>query len=196
METSRAIPDVPWSEFGLRALDAADQMLDASGHDMLSLRDIAAAAAGTHPAILKQFGSQVGFLAELAARQWDHLAAAMPVGGTDVVAVVLADIAYAIDHPHRFRLMYSDVLWNKRTDPNYRGNAREHLALERMEVARDANFLTLETAMREAGQAKRTRLVAALLTGLSFEFVNERLFQGDRARQLAHAEELVGMVLR
>lgn len=195
MVTNTATPDSPWSPFGQAALEAADRMLTESGHDTISLRDIAAAAGGTHPAVLKQFGSQLGFMAELAARQWYLASAALEASDSSPMGMALADIEYSTRHPHRFRLMYDPHLWDRLTDPERHSPGRERLALERMEGARDANYLVLEQAMSDAGLGNRTRLVASLLTGLAFEFVNERLFDGDIDKQLAHARDLLGMVV-
>lgn len=195
MVTNPATPAPPWSAFGLAALEAAEAALSVVGHPRLVLRSIAQAAGGTHPAILKQFGSQLGFMAALAARQWARANARLEAAGKDVLSVAMADITFAVDHPAEFRVMYDHEIWTRATETARSGPPREQLALQLVESARDRNFEILVAAFPPDHDPLTVRLVAALLTGLSFEFANERLYQGHRKKQLAHAKELLGLAL-
>jgi hypothetical protein len=177
------------------ALLWADAELATQPHAALSLGVVAAACGARGPSLHKAFGSHAGFLATLAAMQWERATVAARAAGSDPLEIALADIAFAIDHPHRFRLMYDGALWTMVTDPAYDGPPREREALAALERYRDENFALLQESLADDPDPLRVRMVAALLTGLSFEFVNERLYQGDREQQLAHARERVGRVV-
>jgi hypothetical protein len=177
------------------ALLWADAELATQPHAVLSLGAAAAACGARAPSLHKAFGSHAGFLATLAALQWERATKAVRAAGPTPLERALADIEFAIDNPHRFRLMYEGQLWSMVTDPAYEGPTREREGLEAMERYRDENFEVLQETISDDPNDPKVRLVAALLTGLSFEFVNERLFRGDREMQLKHAEELLGRVL-
>lgn len=195
MVTIDATSELPLSPAAVAALEQAERMLPTVGHTGLVLRAVAAKAKCSHAAILKQFGSQVGFLATLAAHQWERATEALAAVDQDIISVAMADIAFAIDHPAEFRLMYDHELWSQVMARDAERPVRERKALEQLELARDANYELVLEAFQTERDPLRVRLVASLLTGLSFEFVNERLYQGDRERQLAHARELLELGL-
>jgi len=195
MVTNTATPTPPWSPIGLAALTAAEGALPMLGHHRLVLRSIAKAVGVTHPAILKQFGSQNGFLAALAARQWERANERLQTVGDDVLSVAMADIGFAIEHPAEFRLMYDHEIWFCATSTHKVGSPREQLALRLLEEARNRNYLHVMATFQRDYDPLTVRLVAALVTGLSFEFVNERLYQGDVHQQLKHAKQLLQLAL-
>lgn len=192
--THTAIVNPPQRLLRDEALIWADAELAGRPHSELTLGVVAKACGKQPPSLHKAFGSHIGFLATLAAMQWERATAAAQGSGTTPMDLALGDIRFAIEHPHRFRLMYEGALWSIATDPAHQGPEREREGLEAMERYRDANYTLFEGVMQ--GRSEReVRLVAALLTGLSFEFVNERLFDGKHEEQLAHARELLAMVL-
>lgn len=195
MVTIPATPALSVSEAGERALVEAERMLPTTGHHGLLLRAVAAEAGYSHAAIIKQFGSQVGFLAALAARQWDRATAAVAAVPQEILAVAMADITFAVDHPAAFRLMYEHELWQRVNARDAERPVREQAALAMLEEARNTNYGAVSAAFAQERDQLRVRLVASLLTGLSFEFVNEGLYQGHRAEQLDHAEKLLKLAL-
>ena len=172
----------------------ADTSLATTGHSVLPLREIASAAGGTHPAILKQFGSRLGFLAALASLQWQRATALLDQADDTPLALALAGVEFAIDNPDRFRLMYDPALWQAVGEAG-RHSTRVGQELRAFELARDENYLRFLAAMGSDVTELEVRKVTALLTGLCFEFVNERLYDGDKQLQLAHAEELLRSVI-
>ncbi len=185
------------------ALEWGDLQLETVGHADLSLGALARGLNKQVPSVHKAVGSHMGFLAALGAIQWSRANEHLDQARQDPLSLALADIAFAIDHPHRFRLMYDHQLWAAATAAGGESTPREQEALDTMTAGRDRNFLFFERALRTGApdDMSRARLIAALLTGLSFEFVNEGLFPGitdpaaRRAAQLEHAEELLRRVI-
>lgn len=181
-----------------RALLWADARLSERGHAELTFGMMAKdeAVLGTPPSLHKAFGSHAGFLAALAARQWERATEAVLAVQGGILELALADIAFAIDHPHRFRLMYEASLWSLVTAADYSGPEREHEALRQLEALRDRNYECFAKVLEPIAGEDGVRLIAALVTGLSFEFVNERHLSQSREEQLGHAAGLLRLALR
>lgn len=181
---------------GDQALTWADRALGKRPHQELTLGLVAGEIGGTPPTLHTAHGSLIGFHARLAALQWERANAALDASPRTPMGLAMADIEFAIDNPNRFLLMYDPKLWRRQSDKALgKAPARERAALQEMAAERNDNYRRFDYALGGKGKESRTRLVTSLLTGLCFEFVCERLFQGDRERQLAHAKELLQMVL-
>lgn len=180
-----------------QALIWADKELKRAPHSTFTLGALARACGKKVPSVHKAFGNHLEFLATLAAMQWERFETALRQSDGTPMGVALAAVAFAVDHANRFGLMYDPALWRgvdgeEETDVSSATRADGFALLKR---ARDNAFTQVEHAIAPVFGDLRVRLIASLVTGLSFEFAYERLFDGDRAKQLAHAEELIGMVL-
>lgn len=189
------VNSIPTASLVDRALDAAGVMLQTEPHQALTFPCIANIVGSHAPSLYRAFGSPTGFLALLAARQWERATAAIDGGDGSPLGVALADVSFAIHNPHRFSLLYASDLWHAALDDAIPKHAKERTALETMVAARNEHYVRFHYALGGTANENRIRLVASLVTGLSFEFINEKLFQGNRERQLGHAEELLRMVL-
>lgn len=119
-------------------LDAALDSIATSGAAALSLREVAAAAGVSHGAPAHHFGDKAGLLTAVAAEGFELLAAELEVvrdaapqgaGGDRFLAVGLAYVSFAVEHPAHFHVMYDPSLY-RADDPAVRdANARAGHAL-------------------------------------------------------------------
>jgi AcrR family transcriptional regulator len=92
-------------------LRATAEVVASSGVDEVSIRALARAAGVSHAAHRHHFVSRTGLLTALAAEGHHLLADALEqAGGTDFLAVGVAYVAFARDHPGHFAVMFSPGL--------------------------------------------------------------------------------------
>src|SRR5215217_151305 len=89
-------------------LRAADKILEKEGVAALSLREAARQAGVSHNAPYRHFADRQSLLAALAAEGFELLAAAMR--GHSGKEMGEAYVRFALEHPQRFRLMFSGML--------------------------------------------------------------------------------------
>jgi AcrR family transcriptional regulator len=145
-----------------RLVEAVEKILEEDGLVGLSLREVARRAGVTHGAPLRHFPSFATLLAEVAARGFRTLAAAVesaaasvPAGGgatARLEAAARAYLACAIERPERFALMFRPEL----LDPTHEGFAREGRAafdglVRQVRGAQDAGWRTDADARVLAG---------------------------------------------
>lgn len=105
-------------------IQAADEIIAEGGIEAFSLR-AAAQRAGVSPAApAHHFGSAKGLLTEVALLAFERVGRYIEEAGhsddvvTDMRALSLAFVTFAVDHPGHFRLMFRNDLVN-RSDPRY-----------------------------------------------------------------------------
>jgi len=105
-------------------LDAAIAIVKEAGAGALSLRELARAAGVSHAAPYRHFASREALLAALATEGFLGLGAAMAAradGVSDPVERIMAlgvgYVAYAVEHPGHFRVMFSRELHEGIEDP-------------------------------------------------------------------------------
>jgi AcrR family transcriptional regulator len=93
----------------------AGEILDEDGAAELTLREAARRAGVSHSAPYRHFADREALLAELVARSFAQLGAALreaaPAGGA---AVARAYLRFALERPRRYRLMYAEQAWSDR----------------------------------------------------------------------------------
>jgi AcrR family transcriptional regulator len=85
-------------------------MLAETGPAALSLREVARRLGVSHNAPYRHFATREALLAAIAASGFDELAEATDKAAADMKARGLAYIAFALEHPAVFRLMFSDLI--------------------------------------------------------------------------------------
>lgn len=131
---SKAAPETapkPYHHGSLREslLQAAEALLAERGALGLSLRDVAKLAGVSHAAPYHHFSSLDELLAAVAQRGFVQLGDAMAAaaGGTDVrenlLAICEAYVAFALQQPAQFRLMFGPLLGRKHEYPELRDSA-------------------------------------------------------------------------
>lgn len=99
-------------DLGPALIDAALDLLAEEGVDALSLRGVARRVGVSAMAPYRYFPDKAALLAAVARRGFEHLAAAMREASCTaepregLVAIGVAYVAYAVDHPALFRLMF------------------------------------------------------------------------------------------
>jgi AcrR family transcriptional regulator len=119
--------DKPYHHGNLREtlLDAADALLSERGVAALTLREVAKSAGVSHAAPYHHFASLNELLAAVAERAFTTLAQAMEraVRADDpaerLIAICESYVAYALQHPAQFRLMFGPMLAHKREHPGF-----------------------------------------------------------------------------
>lgn len=110
-------------------LQAAEALLAERGAHALSLRDVAKMAGVSHAAPYHHFASLEELLAAVAQRGFVHLGDAMAAaaGGVDVrenlLAICEAYVAFAMQQPAQFRLMFGPLLARKHEYAELRDSA-------------------------------------------------------------------------
>jgi AcrR family transcriptional regulator len=91
----------------------ATDLLDEGGVDTVTLREVGHRAGVSHNAPYKHFDGKQALLAAVAARELAELTSAMRTGDDDqrspgdlLEAVMLGYVAWALDHPQRFTLVF------------------------------------------------------------------------------------------
>jgi AcrR family transcriptional regulator len=107
-------------------LDAALEEIRAAGPVALSLRALARRAGVSHAAPAHHFGDKAGLLTAIATEGYELLAAALTearaTGG--FLEVGLAYVAFAIEHPGHFEVMFRPDLY-RAGDPGFRAARAE-----------------------------------------------------------------------
>ncbi|MCJ2070457.1 TetR/AcrR family transcriptional regulator [Methylobacterium sp. J-030] len=161
-------------DLGPALIDAALDLLAAEGVDALSLRGVARRVGVSAMAPYRYFPDKAALLAAVARHGFEGLATAMKDASSSgdpreaLVAIGVAYVAYAIDHPALFRLMFGSRC--RSSDPDLRG-------------ARDATYAVLSgTVARAYPEAQHEALILgcwSLTHGLASLFLDGRL--SDRA---------------
>lgn len=105
-------------------IKAADELIAAEGIENFSLRAAAQRAGVSPSAPAHHFGSTKGLLTEVALLAYERINQYLEKVGhsddavTEVRALCLAFVTFALDHPGHFRLMFRNDLVN-RNDPRY-----------------------------------------------------------------------------
>jgi AcrR family transcriptional regulator len=118
-------------------IEAALRIIDAHGVEALSMRDIARELGVSHQAPYKHFASRDHILAEIMRREYSafahyldaHAAAGTPQQRMRKMGV--AYLAYAAEHPKRYRLMFETPLPNCEQHPALSAEAHHALGLLR-----------------------------------------------------------------
>ena len=104
-------------------LDAAELLLDEAGVAGVSLREVARRAGVTPTATYRHFADKESLLAALAARGFDAFGAALAEAaqrhGSDdaLAAMAQAYLAFALQRPGRFRLMFGPAVADRARHP-------------------------------------------------------------------------------
>lgn len=116
LRVSRSKPGYHHGNLGPALEDAALDLMTATGHGSLSLREVARAAGVSHNAPYHHFGDRHALLKRLSERSMsellERLRAAMDAADPEstprrrAVAICSAYAGYAADHPERFRVIY------------------------------------------------------------------------------------------
>ena len=98
-----------------RIVAAASDLLDAGGQGAVTLRAVAEMVSVSHNAPYRHFRDRSALLAAVAERDFDRLKQAfqtqadvMPDARSSLRATLMVVIAYAREHPARYRLLFSD----------------------------------------------------------------------------------------
>ena len=111
-------------------IQAADELIAEAGIEGFSLRAAAQRAGVSPSAPAHHFGSTKGLLTEVALLAYERVGAYLEEAGhsddpaQDLRALSLAFVAFAVDHPGHFRLMFRNDLVN-RDDPRYSETSRK-----------------------------------------------------------------------
>nr|WP_246713598.1 TetR/AcrR family transcriptional regulator [Rhizobium esperanzae] len=132
-------------------ITATDDILRENGIEGFSLRDAARRAGVSPGAPAHHFGSASGLLTEVAILGYEELARYLGEAEDDgtpaarMRALAAAYVAFALDHPGRFRLMFRKDLVN-RTNPVYEETSKRALWPFAEAIAR-VNGTTLEALL-------------------------------------------------
>jgi AcrR family transcriptional regulator len=137
-------------------LDEAMAIIERSGVEELSLREVARRLGVSHQAPYKHFDSRDHILAELVSRAYasfaEHLERRPRTGDPDqdLGAMGVAYLEYAFQHPLQYRLMFSTPLPDPERYPEMMANARHAFGLLQEGIE------ALHTARSGAGPHLRT----------------------------------------
>jgi AcrR family transcriptional regulator len=98
-------------------LDAAIEVIAASGASALSLRDLARRAGVSHAAPTHHFGDKAGLLTAVATEGYSLLGAALSAADGDFLEQGVAYVRFAFDHPAHFEVMFRPGLY-RADDPS------------------------------------------------------------------------------
>jgi len=193
-------------------LEVGDELLASRPHESFRLRELAALVPEkrggvSHTAVFGHYNSMPDYLTALAARWWAVLSEQVRLRSSADTPVELGVryVAFALENPHAFRLMYDAALWDSSEESKVSPHRQDE-----MRAARNACFEQFALAVRVLPWAQalstdqvrlRARLFASLAHGLAMEFLDERLFgevKDARARtkaQLRHARELLELAV-
>ncbi len=194
-------------------VEAADALLATGGRAAVTLRAVAAhvpkgntdARPVTHTAAMAHVSGVTELLAHVSAHWWERLAAELDAeldastsAPTRLESLSIAYRAFALGHPHHFRLMYDEAIWRACEAPDEAG-FKQPVLLERIVHARNAAFGAFARAVHDGVHdgTLRTdrapyvmaRAIAALAHGLAMEALDERLPDHEVADIVALAVE-------
>lgn len=190
---------------------AADALLGTGGRSAVTLRAVAAhvpkgdepSRPVTHTAAMAHVSSVTELLAHVSAQWWESLAATLhdqcaTDAPTRLHALAVTYRAFAVAHPHHFRLMYDETLWRACEAPR-RAKFKQPALLDRIVTARDAAFGAFSRAVRDGmhdGSLRcdrapyvMARTIASLAHGLAMEALDEQLPEHEVAEIVALALE-------
>lgn len=157
--------------FRKRLLDVATALIEEGGLDALSLREVARRAGVSHQTPYHHFGDRQAILAAIAAQGFDELGAriggvteASSARGTaQLLGAGKAYVAFALERPAHFRLMFRPEHVDLRHHPEaLAAGQRAHAALEAVVRA-----CVDDKTFRRADQADAVTLTWALAHGLA-----------------------------
>ena len=177
-----------------RLVAAASDLLDAGGQGAVTLRAVAEVVGVSHNAPYRHFLDRSALLAAVAERDFDRLGQAFQAKADDpqdarlsLRAALMVVVAYAREHPARYRLLFSD--------PNLvSGNGA-------LEVAAFGSFQAFAAIVRRCQMDKSLRSIeTARMTGLIYATLHGAidLEIGGRARKakgLGSIEATVDLLL-
>lgn len=178
-------------------MNAADALLASGGRAAVTLRAVATyapkgdddAAPVTHTAAMAHVSGVLELLAHVSAKHWERLAEILdtvliPSPPERLRALVADYRAFALAHPHHFRLMYDEAIWRAIEAPDDAGFKQPAL-LDRIVAARDVAFGSFARAVHDGvhqGSLRgdrspyvMARAIASLAHGLAMEALDERL---------------------
>ncbi len=160
-------------------LTAADRLLDEGGTGAVSLREAARRAGVSAPAAYRHFADKESLLAALAAQGFDEFAAALgkPAAGRDSLAAMgQAYVAFAVERPGRFRLMFGPAVSDRDRYPDLKA------AVERASIG----FRGATKKPREMQHGIAMLRAWSMIHGLS-QLIIDGMLPGHDARELALA---------
>ncbi|WP_141584834.1 TetR/AcrR family transcriptional regulator [Actinomadura sp. WMMA1423] len=92
-------------------LDAAVEAIAEAGPAAWSLRELARRAGVSHAAPAHHFGDKTGVLTAVAADGYTRFADALEAAGSDLHAVGLAYVRFAVEHRAHFEVMFTPALY-------------------------------------------------------------------------------------
>ena len=177
-----------------RLVAAASDLLDAGGQGAVTLRAVAKVVGVSHNAPFRHFRDRSALLAAVVERDFDRLGQAFQARGDDpqdarlsLRAALMVVVAYAREHPARYRLLFSD--------PNLVAGDGA------LEVAAFGSFQAFAAIVRQCQVDKSLRPIeTARMTGLIYATLHGAidLEIGGRARKakgLGSVEAAVDLLL-
>lgn len=114
-------------ELRARLLAEAVAAVESRGVGVLSVREIAHAAATSTTAVYSLFGNKEGLVRAVLVHAFDSFAA-QQAGGDDLTALGTAYVAWALEHPRLYELMFTDALSNVEPTPESQAAAARAIA--------------------------------------------------------------------
>jgi len=169
-------------------LQAAGQVLEERGVEVLRMRDLARRARVSHNAPYRHFPDRESLLAALAAEGFAMLGRAQQAASAagDLRAMGEAYVAFALAHPQRFRLMFGGTV-----------RIARHPALRDL-AARVLDGLSgaLERDVRSTGARDASVAAWALVHGLAHLLLDDKISVAARGGrdELAYARDVLSAV--
>lgn len=201
--TTRTAPraaGVPYHHGDLRQalLQATEELLESSGLENFTLREVARRVGVSHGAPAHHFGDARGLLSEFTAQSFNDMAAEMgrrraradADGFEQLVATGLAYVLYALAHRARFQLMFrSDRLdWTRESLASAGAKAYGHLVECTTRIAS-------ETGAPDHRLQQKIALAWSTVHGFATLLIDDTRFaeqvDGDAARALAMLRDML-----
>ena len=181
-------------------LQATEELLESSGLEGFTLREVARRVGVSHGAPAHHFGDLRGLLSEFTAQSYEDMAAAMlsqreradADAFEQLVATGVAYVEYALAHRARFQLMFrSDRLdWTRESLVEAGAKTYGHLVECTTRVASEAG--TPDRLVRQ-----KIALAWSIVHGFATLLIDNRKFaeqvQGDAARALAMLRDMLDL---
>lgn len=165
-------------------ISAALEVVAQEGAKNLSLRQVAKRVGVSHNAPYRHFPDRDALLAALAEEGFRGLTAAMISGGEayhypveHLTAVGYAYVSYALEHPHHYRLMFSDFQWGSGVYPDL-----DYWSERAFQVLLDAIDRGIRSGVFRQVEAQSLALVAwSLVHGQALLAIDRRIsFASER----------------
>jgi AcrR family transcriptional regulator len=179
-------------------LQATEALLESSGLEGFTLREVARRAGVSHGAPAHHFGDLRGLLSEFTAQSFDAMAAAMARhrerAGSDafeqLVASGLGYVEYALAHRARFQLMFRSDRLDWSCEPLIAAGARAYGHLVECTTR-----IASEAGARDDTLGQKTALAWSIVHGFATLLIDNRKFaepvRGDTARALAMLRDML-----